>query len=138
MIDTLRAELQSRKQQLEDELRRVEAALRALGDTDGRASHRRGGRRTAGGGTSRQSPSGAAVGNGRGANAAGRRRVPRRAVKTQVLAALDGAEPKTAGEIATKLGINRTSASVVLSNAVKSGEARKATPRGYLAAAKKA
>ncbi len=139
--EELRTQLQHRREELTAELdrhasmreerRRIEAALSALGPSDGRRPNR-----PARKPRTRKRPSARAKLPARDAQARTRNTNQRSGtLKARALGALHATEPRTAGQLAEQLAANPRSVSVVLTRAAKAGEARKAA-RGYLALAK--
>jgi DNA-binding transcriptional ArsR family regulator len=136
VIDRLREQLQDRLDQLLSEADRLRKALAALGP---RSSTKTPTQKSAARGTA------PATGSTPQATTAAKRtpargtakpaaRSPRRtapgATKAAVLAALDGSQGMTAGEVAAKAGLGRGTVSTTLSKLTKSGEVEKAE-RGY-------
>ncbi len=132
VIDRLREQLQERLDQLLGEADRLRKALAAL-DPRPKPPARKPpaasppGDRPKPGASSTTNAAGPA--DGRPAARSPRRTAPG-ATKAAVLAALDGGEPMTAGEVAAKAGLARPTVSTTLTKLAKSGEVQK-VERGY-------
>jgi hypothetical protein len=135
MIEKIRADLQRRRDELTDELHRVDGALAELGDSDGSRPRREGAVRTASS-TALRPPGSNSARQDRPAAPAPPRHAHRGTLKAKVLGELHASKAKTAGTIAATLDLAAPSVSAVLVKAVKQGEARKAKPTGYLAPAR--
>jgi DNA-binding transcriptional ArsR family regulator len=134
VIDRLREQLQERLDQLLSEAERLRKALAALDPRRSKAPARKpAARKPAQTTTSEPAASAAKRTRARRATAAAARS-PRRtapgATRAAVLAALDGGEPMTAGEVAAKAGLARPTVSTTLTRLAKSGELQK-VERGY-------
>jgi DNA-binding transcriptional ArsR family regulator len=129
VIDRLRAQIQERLDQLAGEADRLRKALAALDPRSSNAPARKPVRAAA------SEPKGPATDSAparRTSQAAARssRRTAPGTTNASVLAALDGGEAMTAGEVAGKTGLARPTVSTTLSKLAKSGELQKAE-RGY-------
>jgi CRP-like cAMP-binding protein len=134
LIDRLREQLQERLDQLVSEADRLRKALAALDPRSPKApAGRSPARKPAQTTGSKPGASAAKRTRARQATAAAAR-APRRtapgATRAAVLAALDGGEPMTAGEVAAKAGLARPTVSTTLTRLAKSGELQK-VERGY-------
>jgi DNA-binding transcriptional ArsR family regulator len=134
VIDRLREQLQERLDQLLSEAERLRKALAALDPRRSKAPARKpAARKPAQTTGSKPAASAAKRTRARRATAAAARS-PRRtapgATRAAVLAALDGGEPMTAGEIAAQAGLARPTVSTTLTRLAKSGEVQK-VERGY-------
>ena len=134
VIDRLREQIEQRLDQLIGEVDRLRKALAALDPRPSKPPARKPPARNTAAATG---PKPAASTTKRTAARRASRpaaRSPRRtapgATKTSVLAALDGGEPMTAGQVADKTGLARPTVSTTLSKLAKSGEVEKAE-RGY-------
>ena len=133
MIDRLREQIQQRLDQVISEVERLRNALAALDPRSSSAPTRRtsAGSRTR---TATVAPQARATkpSPARPTSPASRsaRRTAPGATKAAVLAALDGANGLTAGQVAEKTGLGRATVSTTLSKLAKSGEVQKAQ-RGY-------
>ena len=134
MIDRLREQIQQRLDQLAGEADRLRKALAALDPRPSAApASKPPARKPAE--PSPSKPTASATRSAPAQRASGAApRSPRRtapgATKASVLAALDGGEAMTAGEVAAKTGLARATVSTTLSKLAKSGEVQKAE-RGY-------
>jgi len=134
VIDRLREQLQERLDQLLSEAERLRKALAALNPRSPKAPA---GSAPAGkpAQTTTSKPAASAAKRTRARRTiAAAARSPRRtapgATRAAVLAALDGGEPMTAGEVAAKAGLARPTVSTTLTRLAKSGEVQK-VERGY-------
>ena len=134
MIDRLREQLQERLDQLLGEADRVRRALAALDPRSPRVPARKPPARktTERTGSKPEASAPKLTPARRAAKPAARppRRTAPGATKAAVLAALDGSQGMTAGEVAAKAGLGRGTVSTTLSKLAKSGEVEKAE-RGY-------
>lgn len=134
MIDRLREQLQERLDQLLSEADRLRKALAALDPRSPKAPPRKSAaRRTAEAtGSAPAAPAAKRTPARRTAKPAARsgRRTAPGATKAAVLAALDGSQGMTAGEVAAKAGLGRGTVSTTLSKLAKTGEVQK-VERGY-------
>jgi predicted transcriptional regulator len=120
LLDTIRAELEGRINELRpraEEAARLEAALAALEGANGSQRTRRGATRP-----QRQT-----------ADPPGRGRTARGQTRQRVIEYVRAHPGSTAGHVATALGLNRNSVATRLAQLAKSGELAKAA-RGYSAA----
>ena len=134
MIDRLREQIQQRLDQLAGEADRLRKALAALDPRPSAAPASKSPARKPAK-PSPSKPTASATRSAPAQRASGAApRSPRRtapgATKASVLAALDGGEAMTAGEVAAKTGLARATVSTTLSKLAKSGEVQKAE-RGY-------
>lgn len=133
MIDRLRKELQERLDQLLAEADKLRGALSALDPRPGRPAPRSPATRSTANRPTANKPAAATRPRSAARPAAAKRRSGRTApgnTRKQILAALVGGTPKTAGEVAAATGLGRGSVSTTLSKLSKSGEVVKAE-RGY-------
>ena len=134
MIDRLREQIQERLDQLLGEADRLRKALAALDPRPSKPPARKPPARNTAAAT--ETKPAASTTKRTAARRASRpaARSPRRtapgATKASVLAALDGGEPMTAGQVADKTGLARPTVSTTLSKLAKRGEVEKAE-RGY-------
>lgn len=133
MIDRLRKELQERLDQLLAETDKLRGALSALDPRPGRPAAKS----TPAKSTPAKSTPAKSTATTRTRSAARPAAAKRRSGRTapgntrqQILAALAGGTPKTAGEVAAATGLGRGSVSTTLSKLSKTGEVVKAE-RGY-------
>jgi DNA-binding transcriptional ArsR family regulator len=134
VIDRLREQLQERLDQLLGEADRIRKALTALDPRPKPPARTPAARkpaattqpRSAASSPTRKQP---ARRTAKPASGSPHRTAPG-ATRAAVLAALDGGEPMTAGEVAAKAGLARPTVSTTLSKLAKSGEVQKAE-RGY-------
>ena len=134
MIDRLREQLQERLDQLLGEADRLRKALAALDPRSPKAPPGKSAARSTAEATSSAAAASAAKRTPARRTAKPAARSPRQtapgATKAAVLAALDGSQGMTAGEVAAKAGLGRGTVSTTLSKLAKSGEVEKAE-RGY-------
>jgi CRP-like cAMP-binding protein len=134
VIDRLREQRQERLDQLLSEADRLRKALAALGPRSPKTPPQRSAARGTAHATGSTPPVSATKRTPAPRTAKPAARSPRRtapgATKAAVLAALDGSQGMTAGEVAAKAGLGRGTVSTTLSKLAKSGEVQKAE-RGY-------
>jgi uncharacterized membrane protein len=134
VIDRLREQLQERLDQLLSEADRLRKVLAALGPRSPKTPPPRSAARGTAHATGPTQPTPATKRTPARRTAKPAPRPPRRtalgATKAAVLAALDGSQGMTAGEVAAKAGLGRGTVSTTLSKLAKSGEVEKAE-RGY-------
>jgi CRP-like cAMP-binding protein len=134
VIDRLREQIQERLDQLAGEADRLRKALAALDPRSSKAPARKPPARKPAQAPAPKSKASAtkSAPTRRPSQAAARspRRTAPGATKASVLAALDGGEAMTAGQVADKTGLARPTVSTTLSKLAKSGEVQKAQ-RGY-------
>jgi CRP-like cAMP-binding protein len=133
VIDRIREQIQQRLDQLVGEADRLRKALAELDPRSSKAPARKPPARkpaqptaSPAASTTKRAP---ARRTSRPAARSPRRTAPG-ATKASVLAALDGSEAMTAGQVADKTGLARPTVSTTLSKLAKSGEVQKAE-RGY-------
>jgi hypothetical protein len=133
VIDRLREQIEQRLDQLLGEADRLRKALAALDPRPKPPARTPAARKPAA--TTQPKPVSSPTGKPRArrtakpATGSPRRTVPG-ATRTAVLAALDGGEAMTAGEVAAKAGLARPTVSTTLTRLAKSGEVQK-VERGY-------
>jgi hypothetical protein len=130
VIDRLREQIQERLDQLVHEADRLRNALAALGPGSSKAPATGPAPRSAKATTRPERQPKPAARRGTKTAARANRRTAPGATKASVLAALAGGEAMTAGQVATKAGLERATVSTTLSKLAKSGEVEKAE-RGY-------
>jgi CRP-like cAMP-binding protein len=132
VIDTLRRQIQGRLDQLTSEADRLRKALAALDPRPAKAPARKPAPRKRAQATKPSSTATNRAPAKRTRTSATRspRRTAPGATKAAVLAALDGGQAMTAGEVAAKAGLARGTVSTTLTKLAKSGEVQKAE-RGY-------
>jgi CRP-like cAMP-binding protein len=135
VIDRLRRQIQEYLDELLAEAKRLRKALTALKPGSTKAPARKPRQRkpaeaTATPKTKAMAPEPVPVTRTSQPSARASRRTAPGATKAAVLAALDGGEPMTAGEVAAKAGLARPTVSTTLTRLAKSGEVQK-VKRGY-------
>jgi CRP-like cAMP-binding protein len=134
VIDRLREQIEQRLDQLLGEADRLRKALAALDPRPKPAARTPAARQPAATTEPKpvaSSPTGRQPARRTAKPASGSpRRTAPGATKAAVLAALDGGEPMTAGEVAAKAGLARATVSTTLTRLAKSGEVQK-VERGY-------
>ena len=132
VIDRLREQIQQRLDQLTHEADRLRRALIALDPRSPATPARKAPARKSAPAAMPKPPATKSTPARRTGQPAARspRRTAPGATKASVLAALDGGEAMTAGQVADKTGLARPTVSTTLSKLAKSGEVQKAE-RGY-------